>query len=366
MAVHQTVTLTNFRSYDTGRFELDPRITLVVGPNASGKTNLLESLYVLSTTKSFRAKDRDLVRHEQNHYRVVVTGEYGEVSLGFEKNTGQGTKKLAYDGAKQSLASHIGRFAATLFEPSDLDLLHGAPEQRRRYLDGILCQTDATYLRTMSEYRRVLKQRNSLLDGFSPEQIKSQIFAWDVRLAGTAADIYTRRLALIAELNQLSPGVYERIAREPVAFTLSYQGSVAVPADDYADAFLQALERNLLRDLAVGFTTIGPHREDFKVKFRESDITSVASRGEVRTAILALKLAEIGYIERTTSVKPILLLDDVFSELDRERRIQLLGQLDGYQTIITTTDADHIRDDLPSGYSTIYTSTPATEASKNA
>ncbi len=344
--------LTNFRSYERVAFELHPDVTLVVGPNASGKTNLLESLYVLASTKSFRAKDRDLIRHEQDHFRIVARTSETEYALGLSVAGGSLEKKITRDGVKKTLVGHVGQIQVTLFEPSDLQLVSGPPEGRRKYLDFILCQTDRLYLKTLQQYRRVLKQRNTLLDGFDMERIREQIFAWDVKLAELACEIYDRRCELLGVLNEAIPRLYGDIAGGGEAVACEYLPSVS---GDYAGGFLAALTQNFTRDLAAGFTTIGPHREDFKVAFKNNDITAVASRGEVRTVVLAMKLAELGYAEERTGIRPILLLDDVFSELDRDRRSFLLNRLSGHQTIITTTDADAITREFHTPHAIITT-----------
>ncbi|HEY6737086.1 MAG TPA: DNA replication/repair protein RecF [Candidatus Saccharimonadia bacterium] len=347
----QRVELTNFRSYERSAFELHPDVTLVVGPNASGKTNLLEGIYVLASTKSFRAKDRDLVRHGQDHCRIVVRGEV-EYALGMALTTGAVTKKITHDGVKRALAAHVGQIQVTLFEPSELSLLAGPPEGRRRYLDFLLCQTDRQYLLTLQRYRRALKQRNALLDktwGHPPED---QLFAWNIKLAELAVAIYERRQQLLEALNRSTPLLYADIAGEAAALELKYLPSVP---GNYAAEFLSTLERNLARDLGAGFTTIGPHREDFAVRFKGGEVMAVASRGEVRTIILAMKLAELTYAEAATGIRPVLLLDDVFSELDKQRRAYLLNRLAGYQTVITTTDADAIAKEFTTAHSIIYT-----------
>lgn len=353
--------LTNFRSYDRAAFELHPAVTLVVGPNASGKTNLLESLYVLASTKSFRAKDRDLIRRDQDHTRIVVRGEADDVTeyaYGMSTAGGGLEKRITHDGTKRTLISHVGRLQLTLFEPTDLELVGGPPEARRRYLDFILCQTDRAYLKTLQAYRRVLRQRNTLLDGFDLERLRRQIFAWDVQLAELASEIYRRRQVLLHELGRLLPGLYADIAGRPEALTLEYLPSV--DGNAYGDAFMTALTTNLTRDLAAGFTTIGPHREDFKVRFKDhAEITAVASRGETRTVVLALKLAELAYAEAQTGRRPLLLLDDVFSELDRDRRTALLERLSSHQTLVTTTDADAVTRELKTAHAIIATGASA-------
>jgi DNA replication and repair protein RecF len=348
----KTVELTNFRSYETARFALHPEVTLVVGPNASGKTNLLESIYVLASTKSFRAKDRDLVRHEQEFFRLVaVSDEEREYALGL-RVAGPMEKRITHDGVKRSLVGHVGQIQVTLFEPSDLGLVGGPPEGRRRYLDFILCQTDRSYLKTLQQYRRVLKQRNALLDGFEMERIREQIFAWDMKLAELAGQVYGRRQELIGVLNKAVPLLYRDIAGARASVELTYLASVQ---GDYVSGFLEALNRNFMRDMGAGFTTIGPHREDFAVRFKGGDIGAIASRGEVRTVVLAMKLAEVAYAEEVTGIRPILLLDDVFSELDHDRRGFLLDRLSDHQTVITTTDADAMTREVRGGHAVIST-----------
>jgi DNA replication and repair protein RecF len=331
--------LTNFRSYEGVAFELHPDVTLVVGPNASGKTNLLEGLYVLASTKSFRAKDRDLIRHDRDFFRLVARTDEAEYAFGLSVAGGGVERRITHDGDRQTLVGHVGQIQVVLFEPTDLELVSGPPEGRRRYLDFLLCQTDRAYLKTLQQYRRVLKQRNALLDGFEVGRIRDQIFAWDMKFTELALEVHARRQVLLESLNGAIPLLYGDIAGQREALELEYVPSVE---GVYGDEFAPMLARNLTRDLAAGFTTIGPHREDFKVKFKNNDITAVASRGEVRTVVLALKLAELAYAQEQTGRRPLLLLDDVFSELDRDRRGFLLERLKGHQTIITTTDADAI------------------------
>lgn len=348
----ESLRLTNFRSYKDAVFTLNPAVTLVVGSNASGKTNLLESVYVLASTKSFRAKDRDLVRHGEDFYRILARDETTEYSLGF-RAVPTTEKRVTHDGVKRPLIHHVGKLQATLFEPTDLELVSGPPEPRRRYLDYILSQTDRTYLKTLSAYKRVLQQRNALLEGFEINSVRGQIFSWDVKLTELATEIVAQRRALIVYLNERLPRLYGEIAGSAEGLELTYLPSVS--GDSYGDDFLATLSRNLPRDLGAGFTTIGPHREDFSVSFKGSPITTVASRGETRTVVLALKLAELAFSYERSGTRPLLLLDDVFSELDRDRRTFLLNHLTGFQTIITTTDADAVTRELSVPHSIIST-----------
>lgn len=340
--IFKSLELANFRSYEQAKFDLGEGITLVAGPNASGKTNLLESLFTLAVTKSFRANDQELIHHGQNHFRVVAETAGHTFAIGYSTEDGRRIKQITHDGVKKSLTSHIGNLQLVLFEPNDLGLISGPPEARRRYLDYILCQTDRNYLLALQRYRRILKQRNRLLDGFEIGVIQDQIFAWDLKLTQAAIEIFEGRQGLVGHINLLADDIYAQIAGSGVNFRVTYLPSVA--GRDYGASFMESLATNLTRDLAAGFTTIGPHREDFRVNFGDNAVAAVASRGEVRTTVLALKLAELAYAEASTQAKPVLLLDDVFSELDHSRRRYLMKKLKDHQAIITTTDADVLAD----------------------
>lgn len=348
--------LTNFRSYQDASFDLHPAVTIVVGPNASGKTNLLEALYVLSTTRSFRTGDRELIHEGQQFFRVEASAGEDELAIGFSVEQGR-RKQVTRNGVKRTLARHLGALPVVLFEPTDLDLVAGAPEGRRRYLDLILSQTDSEYLVALHRYRRVLQQRNKLLDGFDIESVRGQIFAWDIKLAEAGALLVERRAGLLEHFSRVLGEHYGRIAGAALELMAGYHPSVG--GKNVAEHFLEVLAETLPRDLAAGFTTRGPHRDDFAVTYQGRPIQDVASRGEVRTTVLALKLAELAFLQQVTGRTPLLLLDDVFSELDTGRRGRLVEQLSDYQTLITTTDADAVSRAVAQPHGIIETSSQA-------
>jgi DNA replication and repair protein RecF len=332
--------LTNYRSYANHSFELHPQASVVVGPNATGKTNLLEAVYVLATTKSFRTKDPELIRHGDSYFRIEGEVDGVRIGLGF-KNSPK-SKQVDYNQVKRPLSRHIGNLPTVLFEPGDLQLLSGPPAARRRYLDGILAPADPGFRQALATYQRVLKQRNSLLERFDIGAVKSQVFAWDLNLTTTAATIVSGRQQLLDKLNQRIGELYGDIAGEKLELSFGYVPSIDV-SDDYGETLLAALANNLPRDLGAGFTTIGPHREDFELTVEGQPVATVASRGEVRSLVLAMKLLELELATRADSPTPLLLLDDVFSELDESRRDYLTQRLGGVQSLITTTDADLAR-----------------------
>lgn len=335
------VTLNNFRSYTDQAFTLDPGVTLIVGPNGSGKTNILEALYVMATTKSFRAKDEALIQQGSDLLSIEASSPEAEYRFAYQKLPTI-AKKVTHGGVKKSLRSHIGSVPVVLFEPGDLQLLAGPPSARRAYIDTILCQTDPEYLQALNEYKRALKQRNALLrdHGYVTADM---LFAWNVQLTGPAIIIRTKRQEFITYLQTKLPSLYEAIAGKSHELTISYQPN---PENVFANEaeLLAQLEANAQRDSMAGFTTTGPHRDDLAVMFDGHPIDARASRGEHRSVVLALKLAELEYQNEFARSRPLFMLDDVFSELDTYRRGFLLQAIGDYQTIVTTTEADTVRD----------------------
>ena len=329
--------LQHFRSYGDVSFELSPGVNIVVGPNASGKTNLLEALLVLARGSSYRAKDSELVRFGKPWSRLDIHLEDGgkrTVKITREPETGK-TYGLDKKTFKRLTLPHT--LPVVLFEPEDLRLLSGGPERRRDYLDDLLEQTKPGYGTLRRQYRRALAQRNALLKRGGSA---GQIFPWDVRLSELAGQIVRARTGLVAELNKDIGKLYRKLSGGKVKVTLEYQARW--PADNYETKLLKELENSLELDLARGFTASGPHREDLLVLFGGRPAAEVASRGEIRTAVLALKVIELRLVEKLRGQPPLLLLDDVFSELDGKRRHALTDHLAPYQTFITTTDADAV------------------------
>ncbi len=328
--------LQHFRSYGDVSFELSPGVNIVVGPNASGKTNLLEALLVLARGSSYRAKDAELVRFGRPWTRLDIHLDDGaRRTVKITREPATKTHELDKKAFKRLTLPHT--LPVVLFEPEDLRLLSGGPERRRDYLDDLLEQTQAGYGTLRRQYRRALAQRNALLKRGGSA---GQIFPWDVRLSELAGQIVRARTGLVDELNKDIGKLYRRLSGSRAKISLEYQARW--PATNYETKLLKELENSRELDLARGFTAAGPHREDLLVLFNGHPATEVASRGEIRTAVLALKIIELKMIENLRQQKPLLLLDDVFSELDGKRRHALTDYLAPYQTFITTTDADAV------------------------
>lgn len=332
------IRLQNFRSYQDDSFEFGEGVNIIVGPNGSGKTNLLEAVQVLCGGGSYRVDDSELISFgsEWSRLDTVADGRDRTVKIFNENNKTK--KSYIFDEKPYKILTHPHRLPAVLFEPNHLQLLHGQPENRRSYLDNLLEQTTPTYSQTRKHYRRVLAQRNALLKNITKPN-KDQLFVWNLRLSELGGSIAAARFELVDGIANKLPQLYNKIAGvNKTKVNIEYKSKL--PREQYETVLLKALEQNHDLDIARGFTGFGPHRDDFVVVFDDHPAAYTASRGETRTALLAMKIYELTLLEKVFESRPVLLLDDVFSELDGKRRHALTNYLNKYQTFITTTDAD--------------------------
>lgn len=344
-----SIRLQNFRSYGDASFEFEDGVNIVVGPNASGKTNLLEAVLVLCQGNSFRARDPELIRFDKPWARL--DGQFGKHNRILKIiSTDDTVEKMLQGSALQHKTFELDdklykRLSlertepVVLFEPNHLQLIVRGPEKRRLYFDDMLERALAGYKALSAKYRRTLAQRNALLK-IGPTKAKQQLFAWDVRLAELAAQIVEARLQLLADINKSISKTYGAIAGRKSLVELVYDSDIR--SDNYSSRLLSKLEKAVDKDFARGFTGHGPHREDIVIRLDKQPAAATASRGEMRSLLLALKIFELTLVEKAREQKPIFLLDDVFSELDTKRRRYLVEHLKGYQTILTTTDADTV------------------------
>ena len=377
--------LTNFRNYVRLSLDMPPNITVLQGANAQGKTNFLEAIYYLAASRSpYASSDAQLVNWlaEQDdlpHARVTSELARGDTRTRIEITlTRNANAKSAYrkhiriNGIPKRVMDLLGQVNVVLFVPQDITLINGAPSGRRRYLDTMLCQIDVRYCRALARYNRVLEQRNALLRtlrerGGSPDQLEF----WDEKLVQDGAQIIARRQQAILDLEVLAQPVHydlsggrERLRlryvpsfdpRQPasphqqMSLRLDLPPAISIPQDaDAVRQVFQALLHNSRREeIPRGMTLIGPHRDDVRFFDGQVDLHEYGSRGQQRTAVLALKLAEVALMTCTTGEQPILLLDEVMSELDSDRRRYLCVQLEQVeQTVITTTDLDALTPDV--------------------
>lgn len=327
--------LQHFRSYTDSLFEFDPGVNIIVGPNASGKTNLLESVLVLCQGKSYRVNDHDLIQNGRDWARL--DGNINAQPRSVKWRLGNDNLKTEYliGGTKLLRLLPARRVPTVVFEPQNLQLLTQSPELRRQFIDDLIEQVTPGFGSLRRQYKRTLAQRNSLLKQDKPDE---NFFVWDVRLSELGGQIADKRRAFIKEHQSELEELYDQLASKKDKVNLKYQTKLS--SKDYTNHMLKNLKERLSIDKQRGYTTIGPHRDDIVPELDGRALSVHASRGETRTLLLALKLLEVRTIEKHLEQKPVLLLDDVFSELDGARRKSLTHQLQDHQTFITTTDAD--------------------------
>jgi DNA replication and repair protein RecF len=346
--------LRHFRSYTDYVVEFDQGVNIVVGPNGSGKTNLLEALYVLSTGSSFRGQDRDLLKRGEEWFRLEGYVGDDQRVMTYRVSGETVEKQYVLDGTKRARLTHQQRVPVVLFEPDHLRLLRESPAKRRDFLDHLLIKLHPDISWTKHQFERVLTQRNAMLKRrLPPAMLEDQLFAWDLKFAELAEQLVAKRQQLIERLNAEATSVYSTIARQPHTVAIAYHGTV--PSEDYRAGLLKLLSARLPRDVERGFTGVGPHRDDFMIYLDDAPAASSASRGEMRSLLLTLKIIELRLLSEQADTTPLLLLDDVFSELDAARRQALAELAKTYQTLITTTDADAIIEHFLEGYKIIAT-----------
>ncbi|SRR5258708_18197 len=335
----QKLRLSNFRNFKDSTFEFSDKITVIVGPNASGKTNLLESIYLLSTGKSFKAEESsEMIKYESDLARVKgkVPGDIlevvltrGEIKVGEEKTEKTPKKKLLVNNISKRVIDFSGILKSVLFAPHDLDLVTESPSVRRRFLDAVLSQVDREYHRAILSYEKALRQRNKLLYRIREEGLsKGQLLFWDQLLIKSGDYISNKREEFINFVNSTQ-------ALSTQKFNLIYDKSVI------SEGRLKQYENE---EMAAATTLVGPHRDDFGFEIKKRDLSKFGSRGEQRMGVLWLKLSELSFIEKQTHEKPTLLLDDIFSELDEAHREIVYEVSRNQQTIITTADQNFILD----------------------
>ena len=342
--------LQQFRSYDDFAVELSPAVNIVVGPNASGKTNLLEAVLLVSGANTYRASVTDVVQYGKEWARVEAA--LGNISrnIAVEKNGDTAKRRYTINEVHRQRLRFEDILPVVLFEPENMRLLTGSPDLRREFIDDILSISDPQFSSVKKHYIRALMQRNNLLKQ-QRSNIAEQVFVWNIRLSELAGYIVQARHALLESFNTQITDIYSTIATKKNGVNLQYVSPLQV--DNYESQLLGKLESHLQQDIERGFTAYGPHREDFSLELRDVVAKVSASRGETRTLVLSLKLLEVSLLTEKRGVKPLVLLDDVFSELDGARRKALTTYLTNHQTIITTTDADVIAKDFAQHANTI-------------
>ena len=344
-----TLTLENFRSYDTLSLDLenDQKVSVLIGENATGKTNVLEAVHVLALLKSSRkAGDADLIQWEQSHYRVTGfcrtdAGEEMTLEVVSQIEPKKSRRALIND-VKKSAQQYIGTLPIITFTPDDLLLWSGSPGNRRRLIDTLLCQVSPTYLQALSEYEKTIKQRNILL-----KQIREQVQkphsldVWDEKIATLGAVITVDRLQLFETLQMTILRELSSLGERPRSANFFYVRKTESDTEStIRNEIIDQLMHYRERDILTLTTTTGPHRDDWTLSIDNHDVASFASRGQQRAALIALLLLQASFLELRKDEKPILLLDDVFSEFDEKHRSALLDTLRDHQVIMSAIEMD--------------------------
>lgn len=331
MVVVRKLSVQNIRSHDNFIIELSPTVTVITGNNGSGKTSLIEALYLSLQGKSFKGSDKDMLRYGMSWWRIDIEfDDFVKRTVTFNPELLTGRKKFTIDDKINYRLPIKSRYPVVLFEPDDLRLLNGSPTRRRQFIDNFINQLDPLYINALHKYERALKQRNNLLK--KQFTSKDELFVWNVALSEYGAYIIEKRIAFIEQINSQLNDAYNIIAKSNDIVMVHYSHT---HIGDIKQKLLNDLHSHMERDLLNGFTSTGPHRHDVIFQFNNSPALDVASRGEVRSIVLALKFLEVDIIEQITDLKPIILLDDVFSELDENRQKRLF--LSNNQVFITST-----------------------------
>ena len=338
-----SLSLVNFRNYESQQVFFDGGLNVLHGKNASGKTNMLESVYLCSLLRSPRTtKDKELIRMGASRAKVTLV-----VEKKFRKHTitifidEAGKKKVAIDGIPVQRAGELlGVLGVVFFSPDELKLVKESPQERRGFLDMGLSQQQKAYFNALQRYNKTLKQKNNLLkDSRHAENLDDMLDIWDIGLAEQGAIIIRKRMEFVAELNKFASASHEKISSGKEKLRLSYETAVNT-TDDIRRNLEEALLKSRDKDKDLGYCTVGPHRDDIKIEIDGIDARKFASQGQQRTIALAMKLGEVELYKQETGETPVLLLDDVLSELDKTRRDILLEATEGVQTLLTCTEFD--------------------------
>ena len=341
----KSLELSNFSNYESLSINFDNGTNILYGDNAQGKTNILEAIFVSATTKSHKSsKDSEMIEfgNEEAHIRTILEKEDIEtrVDMHLRKNKSKG---IAIDGTKiKKAADLLGLLNVVFFSPEDLSIIKNGPSERRRFIDMELCQLDNFYLYNLNHYNKIVNQRNKLLKDISfNSDLKETLNIWDSQLLSYGSKIIERRELFVNQLNEIINDIHSNLSGGNESLKILYEPNVSL------DSYEKILSASQEKDIKLKQTTVGPHRDDisFIVKKNNSgeseiDVRKYGSQGQQRTAALSLKLSEIELVKKITNDTPVLLLDDVLSELDSGRQNYLLNSIGDIQTIITCTGLD--------------------------
>ena len=347
----ESIRLINFRNYTDALVELNENTNIFVGKNAQGKTNLLEAIYICATGKSFRTnKDKELINFDKKAAyigaKVKVDNKEKLIEIKYDL---KGQKRIKLNKielkSQRELDSGIN---VVIFSPEDLKIVKGGPIERRSFLDTSISQIRPVYKYNIAKYNKILIQRNNLLkSGKSLHEIENLLDIFDIQLVKTGTDIITTRLDFVKKLSDMIFHIHSRLTKGEEKISVEYNSSVSFECWDkkaIEKGFIEQIYSNRQKDLQMGVTSVGPHRDDMNFFINGKDARIYASQGQQRTIVLTIKLAEVEILKMDKGVYPVLLLDDVFSELDLDRRRYLVNSFSNSQTIITTTEVIDLKE----------------------
>lgn len=334
----ESIQLKDFRNYESLELKLDKGTNIFYGDNAQGKTNILEAVYLCGTSKSHKgSKDKEVIRFqkEEAHIRMIVKkeGVSYKIDMHLKKNRAKG---VAINGLPIRKARELlGVVNLVFFSPEDLNIIKNGPSERRRFLDLELCQLDNLYLSDLASYNHIVNQRNKLLkDLYRNLELKETLDVWDMQMVNYGRKLIEKRKQFIEELNEIVKEIHENLTGGKEKIDIIYEPNIE------GAHFESGLLKNRERDIRMKMSSTGPHRDDMCVIVNGIDIRKFGSQGQQRTAALSIKLSEIYLVKKRTKDTPILLLDDVLSELDSSRQTYLLESIHDIQTLITCTGLD--------------------------
>ena len=334
----KSLELVDYRNYRELNINFDPGTNILYGDNAQGKTNILEAIYLSATTKSHKGtKDKDIINFEKEeaHIRTVVEKDNIETRVDMHLRSSK-SKGIAIDGTKiKKAADLLGLINVVFFSPEDLSIIKDGPGERRRFADMELCQLDNFYLYNLNNFNKIINQRNKLLkDMYFNPNLRETLNIWDSQLVSFGSKIIERRQSFANQLSEILKEYHSKLSGGKEDIEIVYEPNVSI--EDYSSK----MSSNQEKDISAKMTTVGPHRDDFAFIVNGIDIRKFGSQGQQRTAALSLKLSEIELVKKITQDTPVLLLDDVLSELDSNRQNYLLDSIGDVQTIISCTGLD--------------------------
>ncbi|MBR1470998.1 MAG: DNA replication/repair protein RecF [Lachnospiraceae bacterium] len=358
----KSLELENYRNYKTLQIEFDRGVNILYGDNAQGKTNILESIFVSATTKSHKgSNDKDIINFaaEEAHIKTILDKDGLERRVDMHLRKGR-SKGIAIDKVRLKKATELlGILNVVFFSPEDLSIIKNSPSERRRFVDMELCQIDSIYLHNLNDYNKIIKQRNRLLkDIFFHPEYRDMIKIWDNQLLVYGKKLIERRAMFVDQLNEIIGDIHKKLSGQKEVLRIAY--APYVKAEDFESRLKQSMER----DIKAKATGVGPHKDDFIFYANDIDVRVFGSQGQQRTAALSLKLSEIELVKKIAKNNPVLLLDDVLSELDSNRQNYLLNSIGDIQTIITCTGLDEFVNNR-FAYDKVFKVTDGTVAKEN-